>query len=135
MQHPEKESLEIRHRVGGRREGAGRPLGSPNRLTRPLKELASQYGPDALKTLVEIMTGGENEQARIAAAKELLDRGFGRPRPEVDPKHEKITVYVYGRPISAPGDRVGQRALSPVFDVLPIMPDHSAEEAETVEES
>ena len=134
MQNPEKESP-IRHRVGGRREGAGRPLGSPNKLTRPLKELASQYGPDALKTLVEIMTGGENEQARISAAKELLDRGFGRPRPEVDSKHDQIKVFVYGKPLPAPEDRHGQRALSPVLDVLPTITDQSADEAETVEES
>ena len=97
---PEKESLEIRHRVGGRREGAGRPLGSPNRLTRPLKELASEYGPDALKTLVQIMNEGESEQARIAAAKELLDRGYGRPRPETDPKHEPLRIIIDGRPIT-----------------------------------
>lgn len=64
---------------GGRREGAGRPKGVPNKLTRDIKVLASRYGPDALETLVRIMNEGESEQARIAAAKELLDRGFGRP--------------------------------------------------------
>ena len=64
---------------GGQRPGAGRPRGVPNRLTRDIKALASRYGPDALETLVRIMNEGESEQARIAAAKELLDRGYGRP--------------------------------------------------------
>jgi len=64
---------------GGRRPGAGRKPGVPNRLTQDVKALAAQYGPDALETLVRIMNQGESEQARIAAAKELLDRGFGRP--------------------------------------------------------
>ena len=40
MQNPEKESNSIKLR-GGRRPGAGRPLGSPNKLTRPLRELAA----------------------------------------------------------------------------------------------
>jgi hypothetical protein len=109
---PEKESPEIRSRVGGRRPGAGRPPGVPNRITRPLKELASQFGPDALQTLVSIMNEGENEQARIAAAKELLDRGYGRPRPEADPKHDSIRVFIYGK----------DGALSPV-----VMPHQSAD--------
>ena len=116
----EKESSQFKSH-GGVRPGAGRPLGSPNRLTRPLKELASKYGPDALKTLVEIMTGGENEQARISAAKELLDRGYGRPRPEMDPKEKQIRVLIYGPNGYVP--------------VPPAPPGHSVEDAETVEAS
>ncbi len=79
---------------GGKREGAGRPLGSPNKLTRPVRELAAAYGPDALYTLVEIMNHGESETARIAAAKELLDRGHGRPKTELEVNRRSIHVIV-----------------------------------------
>ena len=86
---------------GGKRAGAGRPLGSPNKLTRPVRELAAAYGPDALYTLVEIMNHGESETARIAAAKELLDRGHGRPKTELEVNRRSIHVIV---------DRSGGRA-------------------------
>lgn len=69
----EKQSVEIRGR-GGRRPGAGRPLGSPNRLTQPLKELASEYGQAALLTLAEIMMHGESETARIQASRGCITR-------------------------------------------------------------
>ena len=100
MQDLERESREI-NRHGGRRPGAGRPLGSPNKLTRPVRELAAAYGPDALNTLVEIMNHGESETARIAAAKELLDRGHGRPKTELEVNRRSIHVIV---------DRSGGRA-------------------------
>jgi len=66
----------------GRKTG-GRTKGVPNRATRDIKALAQKYTPDALKTLVEICKRGESEQARVAASKELLDRGHGKsPQPQ-----------------------------------------------------
>ena len=79
---------------GGKREGAGRPLGSLNRLTQPIKELAARYGPDALRTLVLIMKDGESEQARIMAARELLDRGYGKPRQPKEDSDRRVRVVV-----------------------------------------
>lgn len=80
---------------GGWRPGAGRKKGVPNKLTAGIKALASQYGPDALETLVRIMNEGESEQARIAAAKELLDRGFGRPAQALELyRGREVTVIV-----------------------------------------
>src|SRR5262249_14076635 len=62
----------------GRKTG-GRKPGVPNKVTRELKELAQLYAPEAIATLREIMQHGETEAARVAAARELLDRGYGRP--------------------------------------------------------
>jgi hypothetical protein len=62
----------------GRKTG-GRKPGIPNKATRELKELAQPYAPEAIATLCEIMQHGETEAARVAAARELLDRGYGRP--------------------------------------------------------
>ena len=64
---------------GGARAGSGRPKGSPNKATRPLKALAQKHGPEAIKTLLELMREGETHSVRVAAARELLDRGYGNP--------------------------------------------------------
>lgn len=69
---------------GGRREGAGRPAGALNKLTRPVKELACDQGAESIARLVQLRDGAESEQVRFAAAKELLDRAYGRARQEID---------------------------------------------------
>jgi hypothetical protein len=63
---------------GGRREGSGRKKGTPNKATADIKALAQQYGPQAIETLATLMQSADSAQAQIAAAKELLDRGYGK---------------------------------------------------------
>jgi len=69
---------------GGKRSGAGRPAGSPNRATVDMKarlsELARTHSLTAIETLATIAESGTSETARIAAACAILDRGYGRPR-------------------------------------------------------
>ena len=58
----------------------GRPKGSKNLATKSIIELARVYTPDCLRVLSSIMlskTAPEN--ARVSAARELLDRGYGKP--------------------------------------------------------
>lgn len=57
----------------------GRSKGTPNKVNRDIKELASVYTDKALTILAHIMEHGEAEQARVSAARELLDRAHGRP--------------------------------------------------------
>lgn len=57
----------------------GRKPGQPNKANAVLKAVAQKHGTEAIDTLTAIMRSGESEQAKIAAAKELLDRGYGRP--------------------------------------------------------
>lgn len=64
--------------VGGKRTGAGRPAGIPNKVTAEIRELARQYAPAALQELVRLSTRAESEQVRVAACREILDRGFGK---------------------------------------------------------
>lgn len=73
---------------GGKREGAGRPKGARDKLTREagatLSEMARAHTDDALKTLAQIAVSGESEAARVSAANALLDRGYGKPSQSVD---------------------------------------------------
>ncbi len=57
----------------------GRPKGATNLATRDLKALAAPYGPMCVKALVELVKQKENPNVRVVAAKELLDRGYGKP--------------------------------------------------------
>lgn len=64
---------------GGAREGAGRPKGVPNHGSAELKAAAQGYTTVALETIAEIMTDPkQSARARVSAAKEFLDRGYGK---------------------------------------------------------
>ncbi len=63
---------------GGKREGAGRKKGIPNKATAELKGMAREYTVEALETLVGVMRDGESDAAKVAAAREVLDRGYGK---------------------------------------------------------
>jgi hypothetical protein len=65
-------------RPKGQAKTGGRKPGTPNKATSELQGLARQYTEHAIKVLAMIMVKGESEQARIAAARELLDRGHGK---------------------------------------------------------
>jgi hypothetical protein len=69
--------------ASGRKTG-GRKKGVPNKATADVKAAAQKYTAEALKTLAHIMKAGEPDAARVAAAKELLDRGHGRSTQTID---------------------------------------------------
>lgn len=58
--------------------GQGRPRGSLNKATKELKLLAQEHCPAAMGELARLATGAESETARVAAIKELFDRGYGK---------------------------------------------------------
>ena len=74
----EKISNNIKGGRGGKREGAGRKRGAPNKVTAQVKTLAQEYGEQAISVLAKLMVESDSPQAQIAAAKELLDRGYGK---------------------------------------------------------
>lgn len=63
---------------GGKREGAGRKKGIPNKSTAEIKELAQQYAPEAIAELARLMKEAESDAARVSAIKEILDRAYGK---------------------------------------------------------
>ena len=80
---------------GGKRDGAGRPRGALNKITRPVKELAADQSAASIEKLVHLRDCAQSEQVQFAAAKELLDRAHGRPRQELDVNAGKsVTVIV-----------------------------------------
>lgn len=64
--------------LGGKRPGAGRKPGVPNKATADLKALARQYVPAAIVELARLAEEAESEAARVAAIKELFDRAYGK---------------------------------------------------------
>ena len=69
--------------AAGRKTG-GRQKGTPNKATADIKALAMKHAEDAMKELARLATGAESEAARVAAIKELFDRGFGKAKQGVD---------------------------------------------------
>lgn len=63
--------------------GKGRPKGAVNKVTADVRALASQFGSTAIHALAEIMEDKEQPAAaRVSAAKEILDRAYGKsPQP------------------------------------------------------
>ena len=62
---------------------SGNPGGRPKGVGE-IRDLARQYTPAALATLVEICENGRNESARVAAASALLERGWGKVSVSAD---------------------------------------------------
>jgi hypothetical protein len=64
------------------------PGGRPA-VTREVRDLARSYGPEAIAKLHELMRNGKSEQVQLAAAEELLNRGYGRPMQQLHIEHEE----------------------------------------------
>lgn len=69
---------------GGARPGAGRRKGTPNKATADIRALAQVHAEDAMVELARLATEAESEAARVAAIKELFDRGFGKAKQSLD---------------------------------------------------
>jgi len=73
---------------GGPRPNSGRKPGLPDIAPladrQHIAELARQHAHTAIQTLLEICLNGESEAARVTAAVNILDRGFGKPPQQVE---------------------------------------------------
>lgn len=78
---------------GGKRSGAGRPKGAPNKNPPEVKLLAREYTEKAIETLANIMLTGESETARNQAANSLLDRGWGKPAQALTGEDGKALTF------------------------------------------
>ncbi len=64
-----------------RRGQSGNPTGQSKALAE-VKVLAREYGREALERLVELMRG-RSAKVALAAAREILDRAYGKPTVEI----------------------------------------------------
>lgn len=62
-----------RPNTGGKRPGAGRPPGSPNKVTASVREAAQVHSDEAVNTLAAIMKDGKAPAALIALS-EAMER-------------------------------------------------------------
>jgi hypothetical protein len=78
----------------------GRTKGTPNKATADIKAVAQVYTEEAVNALAVIMRTSESDAAKVAAIKELLDRGHGKPTQSVDlDANVKATVQKIERAI------------------------------------
>src|SRR6476620_10486099 len=88
---------------GGKRPGAGRPVGSgmgalvaSTGQKVAFAELAKQYDREALEVIVAAMRDeAEPMSVRVAAANSLLDRAYGRPPQALAVAQEKLVKHIY----------------------------------------
>ena len=96
----------------------GRQKGTPNKNTADLKALAAKHGPAAIKAIRVLADTGDTEQVRMAAWRELLDRGYGRPAQYTEvggPGGAPLTLVVEtGVPV-----RAVQEIEPPIIDMKP----------------
>jgi hypothetical protein len=106
---------------GGKRPGAGRKPGSPSAATQDQKAtvraLARAYTETAVNVLVRVCRKSESDAARVAAANSILDRGWGRPGIQEEPKVPAPVQSVVWQPSTQRtaamrrrlGSRIGER--------------------------
>jgi hypothetical protein len=81
----------------GRKTGGCLP-GSINKTTLRMHDLAGQYAPAAIKTIITIMQRGITEGVRLSAACAILDRAFGSLSicAETDNDDDILFVNLFG---------------------------------------
>lgn len=73
---------------GGKRENAGRKVGSIAKVKMEIREAARVYTDEALQALVDIVNDpNAPAAARVSAATAILDRGYGKPTQALNVDH------------------------------------------------
>lgn len=73
---------------------SGNPGGRP-KVVGEIRELARQHGrPRAINELARLAVKGRSESVRVAAIRELLDRGYGKPTQSFDGTFDGPPVIV-----------------------------------------
>ncbi|MGZ3401992.1 MAG: hypothetical protein ACXWKN_01025 [Phenylobacterium sp.] len=98
------------------------PDASKPMSAKTLQASARQMSELALQTLAEIMQGDGQDSAKLAAAREVLDRGHGKPKPaakatpKTPPKAAGMTVIVKRYSDITPEDEAEHDATQALFE-------------------
>lgn len=87
-------------RPKGLPKSGGRKPGVPNKVTADIKALAQSHGPYAIEKLVGILDSDAPPAALVAAARELLDRGYGKATQPISGDDSKPPISVLQRTIN-----------------------------------
>jgi len=93
---------------GGKRAGAGRKTGVPNKVSRELREVARQYTEEAVDALVRVLRDKKAPaSATVAAATAILDRGHGKPTQHIDAEDSSssLSAIVHRVALMTPEER------------------------------
>jgi hypothetical protein len=77
--------------AAGKKTG-GRVKGTLNKATADIKALAMEHAPAAMQELARLATKAESEAARVAAIKELFDRGFGKAKQSIGGDDDGVPI-------------------------------------------
>jgi hypothetical protein len=66
-----------------------------------LRDLSRAHAPEAIKELARLAMHAKNETARIAAIRELLDRGFGKPTQFLAADNDALPAELSAKEIRA----------------------------------
>jgi hypothetical protein len=70
---------------GGARRGAGRPKAAVDSNQQQVKDIAANHSVSMVNILVKLAHNRKKpDRVRIMAIREVLDRGLGKPRQEID---------------------------------------------------
>jgi hypothetical protein len=75
---------------------SGNPGGRP-RVLEELRDLARRHTPDSITELARLAKKAKSETARIAAIRELLDRGYGKSTQYVGSSDDMPPVQTHIR--------------------------------------
>jgi hypothetical protein len=85
-------------------------------MTRELKEIARKEAPVLVGELIRLATKAESEAVRVAAIKEMFDRGFGKATQPVEGSltygiSEQLAELFKGNEGNTLGAEIARRAL------------------------
>ena len=69
--------------AAGRKTG-GRTAGTPNKATAEIKSIAGVHSAETIEILINIARNADSDAAKVAACRELLDRGHGKASQHLD---------------------------------------------------
>ena len=78
--------------------------GAESKAAADIRKAAQRYGKRAIEALWEIADGAESDSARIAAIKEILDRGYGKESRATASETEQAIIKRIERIIVDPKD-------------------------------